>query len=281
MIKKFFHKITYAPFNVLKEALVALGVIFGAYQGSILFFPDVAKKVIGWCPFLTLIFVSIIYGRCKTWKRRKISFKISNTNTTIEVLFGDLFKQEGLRVIPVNEFFDSEIGIPVSEKSLHGIFINNCFGGHSKYFDEEIENQLANKQFIEVSNKATGKNKCYPIGTTIKITANKSEYLAFALAKTRPNTCKAYCDVAIMWNALNGLWKKGRDISGGNPINLPLVGSAQSGVGLPARDLLNLIILSAITEEKKEKITSKIRIILQDSYFEELDLRDIERYWKE
>jgi hypothetical protein len=82
-----------------------------------------------------------------------------------------------------------------------------------------------------------------------------------------------------MWNALKGLWKKGRDSSGGKIINVPLVGSGQSGVGLPARDLLNLIILSIITE--KERITSNIRIVLYKDYFEELNLRDIKQFWKE
>jgi small nuclear ribonucleoprotein (snRNP)-like protein len=281
MNKKFIHKIIYAPCKILKEALVALGVMFGLYQGIAVFIPNFVPKITGWHPLLVFFFVSIIWGRCWTWKRRQINFKIPNTNTTIEVLFGDLFKQEGMRVIPVNEFFDSEIGTPVSETSLHGIFINKCLGGHSSSFDEEVGKQLTGVQSTEVLNKPKGKNKSYSIGTTVVIRADNIKYLAFALAKTRPDTCKAYCDVATMWIALNGLWMAGRNICNGSPINLPLVGSGQSGVGLPARDLLNLIILSAITETKKERITSKIKIILQDNYFEELDLQDIKRYWEE
>jgi hypothetical protein len=278
MIKKVFHNIVYAPFRVIKETFVALGVILGLYQGIVFFFPQIAAKTIGWNPFLMLIIVSLIYGRCRTWKPAKVAFIIPNTNTTIEVLFGDLFAQNGLQVIPVNDFFDSKIGKPVSNKTLHGILIEKHLQGHT--FDELISDQLSNIDKKIVAEKTNGKNECYPIGTTVAINADNN-YLVFAFSRTNPTTYKAQCDVAIMCKALEGLWKMGRIESGGNPINIPLVGSGQSGVGLPARDLLNIIILSIIAEAQKERISAKIRIILQCSYFEELDLRDLKQYWKE
>jgi hypothetical protein len=280
MIKKFIHKTIYDPLNVLNWTLVALGFIFGLYQGVALFFPGVVAKTTGWSHFVIIIFISIIFGRCKTWKKSRIDFKIPCTDKTIEILFGDLFKQEGMRVIPVNEFFDSEIGNPVSEKSVHGIFIKNHLGGYSKIFDDKIESQLIKIESAEVLEKSEGKRLRYPIGTTVIIEASGEKYLVFALARTRPDTCKAYCDVETMWVALGSLWKKGRDSSGGDSINIPLVGSGQSGVGLLARDLLNLIILSVIVEMRNGPIQSQIRIILQDNYFEKIDLRDIEQYWK-
>jgi hypothetical protein len=84
-----------------------------------------------------------------------------------------------------------------------------------------------------------------------------------------------------MWNALNDLWKRVRIESGGHPVNLPLVGSGLSGLGLPTRDLLNLIILSAITETKAREITQRIRVVLHRSRFEDLDLRDVKQFWRE
>lgn len=86
-----------------------------------------------------LRFVS--YGFC-----RLNSYKIANSNTVIEVIFGDLFEQSGIRAIAVNEFFDSKIGKPVSDKSLHGIFLQKCFGGHPEPFDKQVDEQLKNVQ---------------------------------------------------------------------------------------------------------------------------------------
>jgi hypothetical protein len=278
MIRHCFHKIIYKPLKVIKEAFVALGVILGLCQGIVLFFPDISGKISNWSHFLAIILISIIFGRCRTWKVAKIDFKIPHTNTIIEIIFGDLFAQDGFKVIAVNEFFDSEIGDPVSDKTLHGILIEKHLQGKS--FDEIVESQLSTIESEEVAEKTEGKKRRYPIGTTAMIKTD-GNYIAFALSKTEPATCKAYCDVAIMWKALQELWKGGRIKSGGDTINIPLVGSGQSGVGLPTSDLLNIIILSAITETGKRRITGKIRVVLQDNIFEEIDLRDIKQYWKE
>jgi hypothetical protein len=85
----------------------------------------------------------------------------------------------------------------------------------------------------------------------------------------------------MMWVALNDLWQRVRIESGGYAVNLALVGSGLSGLGLPTRDLLNLIILSAITETKAKEVTQRIRIVLHRSRFDDLDLRDVKQHWKE
>jgi len=278
MIKTFFHQFIYAPLYVFKEAMVALGLLLGLYQGICFFLPNTVNNIATKENFLVIIGVSLVYGRIRTWKKYKVDFRISNTDTTIELIFGDLFKEEGFRVIPVNEFFDSEIGKPVSEESLHGILIKKHMDG--KLFDNVVDSQLSENKSETEPNKTMGKNKRYPIGTTVKITTD-ANYLLFALAETDPNTCKARCDVATMWKALEGFWQKARSEVGGKPINIPLVGSGLSGVGLPMRDLLNLIILSAIKITQKEKITSKIRVVLTKHSFEELDLQSIKKYWEE
>jgi len=63
-------------------------------------------------------------------------------------------------------------------------------------------------------------------------------------------------------------------------VNLPLVGSGLSNLGLTARDLLNLLILSAITETKAKDITRTIRVVLHRSRFDEVDLREIKQHWR-
>jgi len=278
VIKKFFHRVSYAPLSVFKKALVALGTLLGSYISLISFFPSFENVISKLCFLVNAIIVSVIYGRTMTWKSSKIDFKIPHTDTIIEIFFDDLFEQDGLRVIPVSEFFDSEIGKPVSSNTLHGIFIEKHLNGKS--FDRMVSSELRGITSDTEANKTEGKDKRFPIGTTVKVTTD-ADYLLFALTKTDPKTCKVSCNVAIMWTALDGLWDKARIESGGSSINIPLVGSGLSGMGLPARDLLDLIVLSAIRTTQKEKIASKIRIILQDDRFEELDLRSIKKHWKE
>ncbi|KJV29339.1 hypothetical protein VI06_10555 [Aquitalea magnusonii] len=206
--------------------------------------------------------------------------KIANSNTTIEVVFGDLFSQDGVRAISVNDFFDSKLGKPVSDKSLHGAFLQKCFGGHPESFDKQVDEQLKNVAGEHVE-KLEGKTFRYPVGTTAVIKVNHDQYLLVSLAKSDPATCKASADVTMMWDALHALWQRSRIECGGHPLNLALVGSGLAGLGLPTRDLLNLIILSAITETKSKEITQRIRVVLYKDRFDDLDLRDVKQHWKE
>ena len=107
-----------------------------------------------------------------------------------------------------------------------------------------------------------------------------SRYILFALTNADPLTLKASSDVELMWRALHRLWERARNESSGHPVNLPLVGSGLSNLGLTSRDLLNLIILSVITETKAKDITRTVRVVLHRSRFSEIDLREIKRHWK-
>lgn len=266
------------PLRSLTYAFAAFSVLWTLTEGVTHFLPGVTIE--GGYALTIIILVSIGFGLNRYWKPSSIVIKVKTTNTKIEVLFGDLFSQTGVRGISVTEFFESELGAPVSETSLHGLFLKKCFGGGVKNFDKQLKDQLKDVEF-EDTQKAIGKKRKFPIGTTALINVDGDKYICVAIAVADLATCKAKSDVTNMWVAMHGLWQRARNEAGGHPLNVPLIGSGLSGIGLPARDLLNLIILSAITETKANRITEVIRIILHPDRFEELDLRDVKQHWEE
>jgi len=265
------------PVKFGKHVFTSFSVVFTVVSGLTYFFPML--ELHGWVHLSIILLGCIIYAGNKVWKPSRIEFKVPTCDTCIEILFGDLFAQDGIRAIAVNEFFDSELGKPVSDLSLHGIFLKRCFGGQPLAFDAQLTKELANIEHKYVE-KVEGKQECYPIGTTALIKVNSDKYIVFAFAKTIPATCKAYSTVEYMWRSLHDLWDRARIETGGYPVNLPLVGSGPSGMGLPTRDLLNLLLLSAITETKSSQITSKIRFVLHESRFKDVDLREVKKYWE-
>ena len=268
------------PWRTLVIAFAAFSVLWTLTEAITHFLPCV--KIEGGYALSIIIVVSILYSLNRIWKPSAVSVKVATTSTVIDVIFGDLFAQDGLKAIAVTEFFESELGTPVSDKSLHGIFLKKCFGGGVQAFDKQVNEQLKGLQFTPApATKSEGKNKSFPIGTTSLIKVDAAPYIVFALAKAEPVWCKAYSDVTMMWTAMHKLWERARVESGGHPLNLPLIGSGLSGIGLPTRDLLNLIILSAITETKARQITRRIRIILHPDRFEEIDLRDVKQHWED
>lgn len=228
-----------------------------------------------------IVICGLIYALWANRYLKEVTIPIKHTNSEIKIQFGDIFRSNGVRVIAVNEFFDSELGIPVSAKSLHGMLISKCFGGHGYAFDKIVSEQLKETPSVYVGERKLGKKYKYPIGTSVEIVANSKRYLCFALTHTDINTSKAYADVSVLWKALTGLWDKARVVLGGDSLSMPLIGNGLSGIGLPPKDLLMLLILSMITESKKQIIGTRINIILHDELYDKIDLRKVKEYWTE
>jgi hypothetical protein len=266
------------PLKLAGHVFACFSVIFTVVKAIGQFFPTV--QIHGPYALGVALIASTAYGLKMVWKPSETSICIANCNASIEIIFGDIFDQDGIRAIAVSEFFDTKLGRPVSDQSLHGAFLKRCFGGYQDAIDSQLENQLANVESSTVP-KVEGKIKCYAIGTTALIRVNDDSYLLYALAKADPTNCKVYSNVELMWRALHQLWQRARVECNGHPVNLPLVGSGLAGLGFTTRDILNLIILSAITETKAREVTPTIRIVLRRDRFAEIDLRDVKRYWEE
>jgi len=264
------------PLKAFVSAFVGFSVLWTIIEGFTYFLPMLDLR--GSTSLLVVLVVSLLYSASRVWLPSMVEIPLKLTNTKIQIKFGDIFTEDGFRAIAMSEFFDSELGLPVSDKSIHGIFLKKCFGDHPESFDNMITSEL--KDVIpQNTNKKKGKNKRYPIGTTALVSANEDHYLCFALTKADTDTCKVSADVLMLWQALQGLWEKARNSSGGAPIVVPLVGSGISGIGLPSRELLDLIIISVIAETKQQQIAPCIRIVIFPDRFEELDLSKIKRHW--
>ncbi len=265
------------PWTSLVYFFASFSVLWTLIEGLTHFIPTLNIRGVPY--LLVVVAIGIAYSACRIRRPSSVTFSISHTNTKILIKFGDLFCEDGVRCIAVNEFFDSELGLPVSKDSLHGIFLSRCFGGHPDSFDKIVSDELVGVSSKTV-NKQQGKTAKYPIGTTANVAINSDRYLCFALCRTNITTLKAEADVPMLWQALEGLYGKARDSLGGASLVLPLVGSGLSGIGLPARDLLNLIVLSIIAESKKNKITTLIKIVLASDRFDEVDLAEVKQYWR-
>lgn len=230
--------------------------------------------------FWIVVLLCLGWAWFRTRRLKSVSWSIPWSNVSIEVCVGDVLQSEGLGVIPVSEFFDSQIGLPVSPKSLHGIFIQRCFGGESGAFDKAVSAHLSRVQPEGKVDRPQGKRTRFPIGTAVPVSAGGKRFLVWAFTKAHPITCKASADVAQMLVALGGLWDSARTHSNGEPLVVPLIGSGLSGVDLPPRELINLIVLSFIEETKKSRITPRLRVALLREWASQVDLRSLKAYWE-
>lgn len=265
------------PIALAAHAFIAFSVGWTTTEALTHFFSWAALKSTYW--LMAILVGSVAYSIYSIWRPARVVIAVPMSNVSVEVAFGDIFEQAGVVAIPVNEFFDSEVGVPVSAKSLHGVFLKRCFGGHADAFDRQLTAALAGRS-AETVTRPQGKVQRFPIGTSVSIAAGGRRFLAFAFSHTDIATCKARADVPQMFIALAGLWKTARAELGGDALNLPLVGSGLSGVGLPARELLNIVILSFLDETKRQVVAGKLRILLTWDRLPEVDLREVKKLWE-
>ncbi len=264
------------PWRFIVSIFLSYSVLWAVIEPFLSF---VVNKPPGLGLYLAMVGVSCVAGVSYAIPPRKIGIKIRNTDTSVRIYFADLLKMDGHKVVSVNEYFDSEIGDLVSPKSLHGVFIEKTLAGRSQLFERLVESALAKTQFETVA-RPRGKQKKYPIGTTAVVTLTDQRYFLVALSHTDISTLKACADVPQLWKALSGLWESVRNHSGGYPVNLPLIGSGLSGIGLPPRELLEIILLSFLNETKKKEIVKQLRIVITEDKFEEIDLQLIRKSWR-
>lgn len=254
------------------NGLATYGLLWTFVESVGTFFSQI--KPDGLAQYAFLVVPSIAFGVWRAWPVSKVELTVPNSDSVLCIEFGDIWEKRHCIAIPVNEYFDSLLGDHVSPNSLHGQFIRDVLRSQSADFDAHVARALTNQPFDDVP-RTSGNSKRYKIGTTASIDLGPKRYLLFASAKTDIATLKASASVHELWDAFAGLWSSVRVRSNGDPVYMPLVGGGLSGVGLPARNLLQILMISFSYYTKKEKITNRMTIVLQKSLSKEIDLREL------
>jgi len=254
------------------HALATYGLLWTFVESIGAFFPTI--KPDGWTQYALLILPSVAFGAWSAWPLRKVSLTVPHSDSELCVEFGDIWKTQGCVALQVNEYFDSLLGNHVSTNSLHGQFIRDVMKGRSDEFDKLVSAALTGQPFVQVQ-RPSGNTRRFKIGTTAAIDIGPTRYLLYAFTTTDISTLKASATVHELWDALAGLWAGVTVHSNGDPVFMPLVGGGLSGVGLPARNLLELLLTSFAYYTKKQKITGKLTIVIPKNLSAEIDLRQL------
>lgn len=210
----------------------------------------------------------------------KVSLTIGKVNLNIKV--GDLFEEEGMKVIPVNEYFDTLVDDKlISKTSIHGLFVNKFLKNDTiEDLDNRISSELSNYTNTKNEKRSVGKKEKYKIGTTIII----DEYVLTAFTKFNSKN-EAYLSMTEYLVFLNDFWNEISRVHNGRIINVPIIGTGISRINpvLSEQEYLEQIIWSLktstlITSKSKVNIIvysgdkQKISLVKLKEMFKKLDL---------
>lgn len=200
----------------------------------------------------------------------------------VNIKRGDLFKETGVIVIGVNDFFDTIVDdTHISSRSLHGMMILKHWGGNVGDLDSQIQNGLASNVFEYVKRDGIAKEKRYPLGTSVLVKdSHGKRFLLVALTRTNAVTHRTHAELRDLYDAVKGSLTVARETANGDPVSLPLMGGGNARIKAPEQALFN-VMLSAILSEclENEKVSSQINIVLHPNSLKGLNLFAIEKEW--
>lgn len=216
--------------------------------------------------FFVIVLISVVYSIYGLlWPKRKLTLNI-NKRTQFVIEQGDLMKSDGIRVIPVNEYFDTHLGDGIVNRcSLHGqLLFSNSRKIHR--LRQMIDDQLAYQTPLPSNrnrNMVSGlPNKRYPLGTCIRIYTNDICYILVAITHF-----DKYEHVDVTTEEFPDIIRKMfigiEQLHDGKPVYMPLVGSGISGYELTNMQIL-YIIVQAAQMAKKLNITKGLHLYVNN-----------------
>lgn len=223
--------------------------------------------------------LSIAFGVWQTWKKEKISIKISN-NLTVNVQAGNLFdyaKDGNYVVIPVNEFFDTIVDDKIiNSGTIHGQFINKYYADDHIKLHEETESYFASHKIKGKTAKrpnSEGYKTQYPLGTCAIIDKDNTHFVLLAMTHFDDED-HAFVELSEFGRSVSLLCNSLRDVVGQNPIYMPLMGMGMSRLNQTAQFMLKYT-LDTIVGKKDLALLGGVNIIVYPPMAKTLNLNEI------
>ena len=197
------------------------------------------------CIILLICVFYSIYGLF--FPKKNITLDI-NKRTKLTIKQGNILDADGLKIIPVNEYFDTHLGDGIiNENSIHGQFLS-LYKARITELRQKIDEQLnflAPLPIIRERTIVSGlPNNRYPLGSCVRIKIDNSSYLLIAV--TRFNKYE-HVEVSteefpeIIRKMFNGI----EQLHDGMSVYLPLVGNGISGYELTDMQIIYVIVQAA------------------------------------
>ena len=262
--------------GVRNKFWIFFSVISGVLSFVLLFniVPDKYKehlKCAGYIIFVLLIIIYLII-----WLRANFltDVKIDVDGSTVNIKSGDLFEEDGLKVIPFNEYFDTIVDEKIiASGSLNGIFIKNYLPVTVYNFDSFITQNTDYNDVIDANTfrRLGGKTVKFTLSTTFVF----NDYLLTAFSKFDEHN-KAVLTMPEYIEFLINFWDRVNRVYAQKSVSVPIFGSGITRIkehkNINDEDLLKIMLWTFKLSEMKFKHPAKLSIIIHKDKIDTIDL---------
>lgn len=258
--------------DVIKKYLSFLGIL--EVCSAILMEPLNLYETLYSCDWFYVIYISILvlaYLACWRHSNRFQNINLRINNTDVEIKYGDMFNENGKKVITFNEYFDTIVDNKIiNAGSINGIFIRKKIQDIPK-FDRQLSTLLKDFSYDLNEQRKKGKKKKYPLGTMVMY---DNEFLITAFTKFDENNNAEITKVEYI-KLLMEIWKKIDVYYAQEEIVIPLLGNGTTRIKefkKHEQELLKIILWTFKMSNITYAAPSKIKIILHESSRKNINL---------
>lgn len=269
-------KVEFLDKNVRNKFWLYFSVISGILSFILLFniVPDgynYCLKLFGYitCGILILIYLGIWW-----WANSLTNIELDIEGSKVNIKCGDLFSEQGLKVITFNEYFDTIVDDKIiSHNSLNGIYINRFFKDNVAKLDDFI---IANSDQLDIidnqaDRKYGGKSVKFKLSTIFVY----DDFIITAFTKfdeynRATLTMPEYIEFLInFWDRVNRIYAQ-------RTVSVPVFGSGITRIkehkNIDDEDLLKIMIWTFKLSEMKFKYPAKLSIVVHKDKINQINL---------
>ncbi|EOI5773546.1 macro domain-containing protein [Cronobacter sakazakii] len=224
-----------------------------------------------------LFILSLLYFGIWLKSNNLTEVNLDVEGSIVTVKAGDLFQQDGFKVIAFNEYFDTQVDDNIiSHKSLNGLYIDNHLSGSISDLDYRISNyKFDEDEILEVNQeRKVGKKQKYSSGT---IFVNE-DYLLTSFSKFDDKN-RAFLTMPDYLGFLINFWDKVNRIYAQKSVSVPIFGSGITRIkehkNISDEDLLKIMLWTFRISEMRFKFPAKLTIVIHKDKIDKINLLDI------
>lgn len=232
--------------------------------------PENYKTKVGLVFVLVLALIYVLVW-CHANKMTNIKLNIEGSDVHIKI--GNIFAQEGLKVIPFNEYFDTKVDDRIIAKvSLNGQYINKYHSNLNKLDSIISRDKDLREHIIDTNIPRDGKSTKYRLGSLVLV----ENFVLTAFAKFDEDN-RANLSIYDYLLFLVHFWDEINKIYAQKSVTVPIFGSGitrfKGGFeDIDDNELLNIMIWTFKISKIKFEYPAKLSIIIHDKKIDQINI---------
>lgn len=247
--------------KVSKSIFSVFGILWLIIEVLVFFnrqeFADGMKSI--WWLFLSAGVILVIY---QNWPKHLYTYKVNNRDVSISIQIGDVFKNSGALIVPVNNRIDvgnNEI-IPKSSSILKH-FIDRIYKSVHAHLETDIKQKLEESRDWYSNFIINEKPVEYKIGTVVPIFREEKQYYLLCNS-TLNEQLRSKCTPDDLRNSLIELWAFLTHCGSKDNLVIPIIGTGRGRITLTREEVIKEIVLSFLASLSSENYCDHLTICI-------------------